>query len=102
MAVRVVNPSNTPIDGMLIRECPGRNRVDPWGPGACYNNGGLIDCVELLIAPAVRVESLYVKPDWQSGVIEAEVNVPERDRAAGPGQCRARAWCRRPAARCST
>ena len=43
VAVRIVNPSNTPIDGMVIRECPGRNRIDPWSPGACYNNGGLID-----------------------------------------------------------
>ena len=50
VAVRVVNPSNTPIDGMVIRECPGRNRIDPWSPGACYNNGGIIDSVELLVA----------------------------------------------------
>ncbi|MHB9080799.1 MAG: glycoside hydrolase family 2 protein [Pirellulaceae bacterium] len=75
VAVRIVNPSNTPIDGMVIRECPGRNRIDPWAPGACYNNGGLIDSVELLIAPAVRIESLYVRPDYKRGVIEASVNV---------------------------
>ena len=75
VAVRVVNPSNTPIDGMVIRECPGRNRIDPWSPGACYNNGGIIDSVELLVAPAVRIESLYVVPDWKSGIVEAAINV---------------------------
>ena len=75
IAVRVVNPTNSPIDGMIIRECPGRNRVDPWTPGACYNNGGLVDSVELLISPALRVETLYVLPNWKTGAIQARVNV---------------------------
>jgi hypothetical protein len=63
------------VDGFVIRECPGRNKFDPWGPGATYNQGGILDSVELLLAPPVRVESLYLKPDWQSGGIEAEVKV---------------------------
>lgn len=75
VAVRVINPSNTTIEGFVIRECPGRNRVDPWGPGATYNNGGIVDSVELLLAAPVRVESLYLKPNWKTGAIEAEVNV---------------------------
>jgi hypothetical protein len=75
VAVRLINPGNTPTDRFVIRECPGRNKFDPWGPGASYNNGGILDSVELLLAAPVRVESLYLKPDWQSGVIAAEVNV---------------------------
>ena len=102
MAVRVVDPSNTPIDGLLIRECPGRNRVDPWAPGACYNNGGLTDCVELLIAPAVRVESLYVKPDWQSGRDRGRGERPERDGATRHRAMWRSAFVRRRAATCST
>ncbi len=42
---------------------------------ACYNNGGIIDSVELLVAPAVRIESLYVVPDWKSGCVEAAIHV---------------------------
>jgi hypothetical protein len=75
IVVRLINPGNTPVDGFKIRECPGRNKFDPWGPGSSYNQGGILDSVEVLLAPAVRIESLYVKPDWQSGAIEAEVNV---------------------------
>lgn len=75
VAVRLINPGNTPIDGFTIRECPGRNKFDPWAPGSSYNQGGILDSVELLLAPAVRIESLYLKPDWQTGAIEAEVNV---------------------------
>ena len=75
VAVRLINPGNSPVDGFVIRECPGRNKFDPWGPGSTYNQGGFLDSVELLLTAPVRVESLYLKPDWQSGVIEAEVNV---------------------------
>lgn len=75
VAVRLINPGNEPVEGFVIRESPGRNKFDPWSPGASYNGGGIVDSVELLLAPPVRIESLYLKPDWRSGVIEAEVNV---------------------------
>ena len=75
VTLRVVNPGNTAVDGMVIRECPGRNRFDPWSPGSTYNSGGILDSVELLLAPPVRLESLYLKPDWKSGTIEAEMKV---------------------------
>jgi hypothetical protein len=26
VAVRLINPGNTPVDGFVIRECPGRNK----------------------------------------------------------------------------
>lgn len=75
LAVRLINPGNEAVDGFVIRECPGRNKFDPWSPGSSYNNGGILDSVELLLAPPVRAESLYLKPDWKTGAIEAEVNV---------------------------
>lgn len=75
LAVRIINPGDKPIDGFAIRECPGRNRFGTWSPGNSYNGGGIVDSVELLLAAPVRIESLYLKPDWKSGVVEAEVNV---------------------------
>jgi len=82
LAVRIINPGNDPVDGFVIRECPGRNKFQPWSPGSSYNNGGILDSVELALVPALRVESLYLKPDWKSGTIEAEVNV--RNAASKP------------------
>jgi hypothetical protein len=75
IAVRVINPTDQDIEGFVIGQTPGRNRTVTWGPGASYNAGGIMDSAEILITAPVRVEDLYVKPNWKSGVIEVDVNV---------------------------
>ena len=62
LAVRVLNPTNEPIDGIVLAEIPRRCKVVPFRPGALYNHGGIVDSVELLGAPAVRVEDLWFAP----------------------------------------
>lgn len=86
VAVRLINPGNTAIDGFKIRECPGRNKSDPWTPGASYNQGGILDSVELVLTAPVRIETLYLKPDWQSGAIEVEANVRNATGQAARGR----------------
>ena len=36
---------------------------------------GIVDSVELLVSPLVRVEDLAVRPDWKTGVIEIQANI---------------------------
>ena len=66
LAVRVVNPSNTPIDGMQLCEIPNGN-------GRC--DGGIILPVELLCVPAVRIDDVFVQPNVATGGIDVTVNV---------------------------
>ena len=73
VAVRVINPSNEPIDGMVLRETPARNKAIPYGGGSSYNHGGLVDSVELILAPAVRVDDLFVRPDPKTGIVRVQV-----------------------------
>ena len=81
LAVRVLNPTHEPIDGIVLRQTPHRNKDMPYRAGASYNHGGIVDSVELLIAPAVRVEDLFVRTDAKSGVMRIQANV----RNAGTG-----------------
>ena len=37
--------------------------------------GGIVDSVELLASPVVRVENLYVKPDWKTGQLRLEATL---------------------------
>ena len=75
IAVRILNTKPEPIDGIELGDTPRRNAWAPIGPGAVYNYGGIVDSVELLVTPAVRVENLFVRPDPKSGKIRIQANL---------------------------
>jgi hypothetical protein len=72
LAVRVLNPTHDRIDDIVLNETPRRCKVIPFGSGAAYNHGGIVDSVELILAPAVRVEDLFCRPDPKNGIIQIE------------------------------
>ena len=67
LAVRVLNPTHQAIDGIVLNETPHRNKVIPYGPGSAWDQGGIMDSVELLVTPPVRIADLFVRPDWKTG-----------------------------------
>ncbi len=75
LAVRVLNPTNEPIDGIVLKEVPHRNKALPYRSGSAWDQGGIWDSVELLIVPAVRIEDLFVRPDWKTGQIRVQANI---------------------------
>jgi len=75
VAVRVLNPSNERIDGMTLAETPHRNKVIPYSAGASYNHGGIVDSVELLMVPSVRVEDVFAHGDTDTGRLDVRVNL---------------------------
>ncbi len=75
LAVRVLNPTHESIDGIVLNQTPHRNKVIPYSAGGSYNHGGIVDSVELLVVPAVRVEDLFVRPEMETGVLRIQANV---------------------------
>ena len=75
LAVRVLNPTNDPIDGIILKETPHRNKAVPYWAGASWDQGGIVDSVELIAAPPVRVEDLFVRADPDTGVIRIQANL---------------------------
>ena len=69
LAVRVLNPTYEAIDGISLANVPLGRRQYPKPVDNAYHTGGLIGSVELLIAPAVRIEDLQVIPDWKTGEV---------------------------------
>ena len=82
LAVRVLNPNNERIDGIVLAETCHYAKSEPFRPGLVFNPGGIVDSVELLATPAVRVEDLAVRPDWKTGVIEVQANIRNASPAA--------------------
>ncbi len=75
IAVRVLNPTNEPIDGIALAVTPHRNKSVPYRPGASYNCGGILGPVELVAVPSVRIEWIHAKPDAQTGMVEVAVGI---------------------------
>jgi hypothetical protein len=72
LAVRVLNPTHTPIDGIVLNQTAHRNKALPYTSGSAWNQGGIMDSVELLLVPAVRIEDVFVRPDWRTGDIQVQ------------------------------
>ncbi|MCY2988954.1 MAG: glycoside hydrolase family 2 [Planctomycetota bacterium] len=85
LAVRVLNPTHQPIDGIVLNETPHRNKALPYSAGNAWNQGGIIDSVELLLAPAVRVADLFVRPDGKTGDVRIQATIHNASKNAVAG-----------------
>ena len=86
MAVRVLNPTHETIDGIVLNETPHRNKVIPYGAGASYNHGGIVDSVELLVVPLVRIDDLFARPETSTGRIRVQVKMHNGGQGAAAAQ----------------
>ena len=75
LAVRVLNPTDEPIDGIVLKETPHRNKVNAYYAGGSYNHGGIVDSVELLVLPRVSVDDVFVRADPATGWLRVQAEI---------------------------
>jgi len=75
LTVRVLNPTNEPIDGIALAETPHRNKIVPYKIGWGINYGGIMGSVALLTAPAVRITDVFVRPDSDNGQVRISITI---------------------------
>ena len=85
LAVRVLNPADTPIDGYVLKEVPHSNRTNSTKAGSSTNMGGITYPVTLRRVPAVYVADVFARPDLHTGRIAVTVTVCNSQDAAVPG-----------------
>ena len=88
LAVRVLNPTDKPIDGYTLDQTPHRNKVAPPRCGSSFNSGGIMYPVELRRVPVVYVTDLFVQPELKTGMIKAIVTVRNGEAVARHGTLR--------------
>ena len=69
LAVRVLNPGDEPIDGIVLAETPHRNKKVAFQPGNSFDSGGILMPVQVEVAPAVRITDLCVRADGATGAV---------------------------------
>ncbi len=85
LALRVLNPTNEPIDGIVLAETPHQNKAVPYVNGSGYDRGGIMEPVEVSSVPGVRIENLYARPDWKTGRVGIQATVRNATPAAARG-----------------
>jgi hypothetical protein len=75
LAVRVLNPTDNPIDGYVLKQIPHRNKPSIARTGSAFNNGGIMYPVELRLVPTTYITDVFVRPDIKTGVIGVTVAV---------------------------
>src|SRR5258708_4961410 len=73
LAVRVLNPTDEPIDGVVLSEIPHRNKVSIARPGSSFNSGGIIYPVTVRRVPAVYIGDIFARPDSKTGMLDPTV-----------------------------
>ena len=75
LTVRVLNPGDERIDGMVLAETPHLDKAVKYTNGNVYDYGGILESVDLILTPAVRITDLNVLPDWKTGAVQIRVAV---------------------------
>ena len=75
LAVRVLNPTKTAIDGYVLDETPHRNKIMSLKPGSTHNTGGILYPVALRHVPAVHIRDVFARPDPHTGQIDVTISV---------------------------
>lgn len=75
LSLRVLNPTDEPIDGVVLPETPHRNKFTKYTNGALPDYGGIIESVELMMSPAIRITDVFVRPDWKTGAVPISVTL---------------------------
>jgi Glycosyl hydrolases family 2, sugar binding domain/Glycosyl hydrolases family 2, TIM barrel domain/Glycosyl hydrolases family 2 len=83
LSVRVLNPTDKAIDGIVLPETPHRNKFTGIRNGALADYGGIIESVELLLTPAVRIIDVFLRPDWKTGAVPISVTLQNTSAKAG-------------------
>lgn len=81
LAVRVLNPTDEPVDGIRRIETPHSQNGNP-SVGAAFNPSGIVLPVELAIEPAVRLVDVFASPDIHSGRVKVLLTVRNDTAAA--------------------
>jgi len=88
LAVRVLNPTYDRIDGIVLDEAPLLSSSIGYLNAKAYPIGGILESVDLILTPAIRIADIYVRPDWSTGKVLIRATLLNTLDRARPAQLR--------------
>ena len=75
LAVRVLNPTHEPIDGIKLKETASGVKNNRISGNMAFNAGGIVDSVALVLNPATYIDEAFVLSDWKTGRVRVGLGV---------------------------
>ena len=75
LAVRVLNPTHEPIDGIKLKETASGVKNNRISGNMSFNAGGIVDSVALVLNPAAYIDNVFVLSDWKTGRVQVGLGV---------------------------
>jgi hypothetical protein len=75
LAVRVLNPTHEPIDGIRLKETASGVKNNRISGNMAFNAGGIVDAVVLILSPAAYLDDVFVLTDWKTGQVRVGLGV---------------------------
>lgn len=75
LSVRVLNPTDKEVDGILFEQTPHRCKRLVFGAGGAFNHGGITGSVTLVRVPEVYLEDLFVDPRVEGGSVRFQATI---------------------------
>lgn len=91
LAVRILNVTGTPIDGLSMANTPLGYVLNSWTPGYLYNAGGIIAPVTLEMTPPVYVQNVFAQPNIKTGKVEVKATIINAGKKSLPVQITSKA-----------
>jgi len=92
LAVRLLNPTYEPIDGITLKQTPHRHKFNDLLPGLCLNYGGIYYPVELIKTSGVWISDVFAAPNVSTGQINITVTVKNHYESDITGQLTVNVW----------
>lgn len=74
LSVYLINIASKEIQGLSFYQTAKSSKIDENVlPGTLYNNGGIVYPVCLKKTPQVFIKDVYIKPFWETGVLEVQI-----------------------------
>lgn len=76
LAIRILNPIDTEIDGIVQKQTPNRHKsTREVTPGTGFNFGGIYADIHLIEVPQIRITELFVRPLVATGELKIQFTI---------------------------
>jgi hypothetical protein len=82
LAIRVLNPTNDLIDGIILKQTPHRNKITPYQTGYDFDYGGILQSVDIISMPDPWISNIFIIPDPSTSKFKISLTINHEEKTS--------------------